>query len=66
MDIEQREHAYREVKQSLDSIKNLTGPFYDIDNVHNFKEVPDRVSGQANLEGPVYQVPNKHNFIKNH
>ena len=25
MDIEQREHAYREVKQSLDSIKNLAG-----------------------------------------
>ena len=64
MDIEQRDHAYREVKQSLDSIKNLTGPFYAIDNTHNYKEVPDRVSGQVNLEGPVYQVFNKHNFNK--
>ena len=62
MNIEQRDHAYREVKQSLDSIKNLTGPFYAVDNAHNYNEVPDRVSGQVNLEGPVYQVFNKHNF----
>ena len=62
MNIEQRDHAYREVKQSLDSIKNLTGPFYAVDNAHNYNEVQDRVSGQVNLEGPVYQVFNKHNF----
>ena len=46
----------------MQTLKNLSGPVYHIDNQHHFNEFEKQVKGLMKLEGPVYTIDRQHHY----
>ena len=47
---------------SVQKLKNLEGPIYNIDRQHHFTEIEYRINSLKDLVGPKYEIDSKHHF----
>ena len=53
---------FQQVIQTVEKVKNLAGPVYNVDHKSSFQELIKGVEGISQLHGPVYHVDSNHHF----
>jgi hypothetical protein len=52
------------MEKKMATIKELTGPCYDVSHQHQFTEIEQRIKSLKQLAGPVYDIESDHHFTE--